>query len=140
MLNSADVLQSSLGQWYSEADPPLQGESPTHDLGESDIFRLKLEHMQRFRKWMPCSDARYQANIALPWPGGSDGWPHLVSPFAFCRETAAWIDDKPNPSNHVVRARNLRTGEVRTFVGQGRERLMALAVTDGLLAALTYSG
>ncbi|KAF2834733.1 hypothetical protein M501DRAFT_508304 [Patellaria atrata CBS 101060] len=129
VLSSEQLRASSLSKWYSNSDPPLEGEKPEYGRSNYEIQRLKLEHMQRFRLGKPSS----QTVIRLP--DHLDIHPQLIGTFDFFHDHVAWC-----LAFQTIYVMNLRTGKAFSVVGAAREQVSLILLTKDLIAFNTHSG
>ncbi|KAK8226793.1 hypothetical protein HDK77DRAFT_487151 [Phyllosticta capitalensis] len=128
VLSSSHVISSSLAQWYSDADPKLQGEiqGAVQDVYATQL--LKAEHAWRFQQNRAFSFRRYNhPPLVLNWDDFN---------VDCVEDTICWLD----PVERLIRLCNLRTGERTTIAGEARENILLLSLSANVVAFYTLSG
>lgn len=122
------MISSSLAQWYSDADPKLQGEiqGAVQDVYATQL--LKAEHAWRFQQNRAFSFRRYNhPPLVLNWDDFN---------VDCVEDTICWLD----PVERLIRLCNLRTGERTTIAGEARENILLLSLSANVVAFYTLSG
>ncbi|KAK7514807.1 hypothetical protein IWZ03DRAFT_226085 [Phyllosticta citriasiana] len=130
VLSSSHVISSTLAQWYSDADPKLQGEiqGPLQDVYGTQL--LKAEHAWRFQQNKPCCSRRYTCS--------SSRRSYRDYNAACVGDKICWLDNRE--SGRLLRLCNLRTGEMTAIAGEARESFLLCTLSRSIVAILAPRG
>ena len=126
VLSSPQTVEPLLRTWF----PAPIADTALHipdGLSESSILSLKAEHIDAYRTGHAFSHMTYS------WSCFLDGL--SLDLVAYADGTMAWVD---TTDSHSVNLLDLKTGEQHLFLPDSRARIMAIATSSSMVAALGW--
>jgi hypothetical protein len=123
--SSTDLINSSLNTWYLPGDPPLKAQL-SRTLSDSELQKIRLEHLQRFRNAKPTSWARFSITKNL------NEMREILINSKLSYPRLSWVSE-----NREIKILNLVNGQFKAHSGPARERINEIAITNTITAGAT---
>lgn len=124
ILSSAQILEPLLRNWYPKFDAERNLQISSGTSAES-VAAIKAEQIHAYRTGHAFKYARYE------W--GRDSENMELYRVAYADGIMAWVDPSDLGS---VKSLDLRTGQERSFLPEGRIQIDAIAISSSMIAAL----